>query len=243
MRQPSITTSWVAEPKAIRKVEFRDGTSDDLGKPKRESVFPDGVAYEVTKLLQQNVQAGTGTRANIGCPAAGKTGTTDAFNDAWFVGYTPKLATSTWVGFPNALQSMPGVAGGTIPAGIWHDYMIVAKGGNCMGFKQPGGSPDFQQFRPRRGGQVQGGAPGAPYSGGGTGNGTQGNYYSPRAPAAPGPSPNGGGQNYNGYDQRLYDAPPQPAPQPAPQPDATPDAVDGGGDPDQGASNPDDVNP
>ena len=100
-------------------------------------MFTDGQAYEVTKILQQNVTGGTGTRAQIGCPAAGKTGTTDAFNDAWFVGYTPKLATSTWVGFPNALQSMPGVAGGTIPAAIWHDYMIIAKGDDCSSFPQP----------------------------------------------------------------------------------------------------------
>ena len=53
-----------------------------------------------TKILEQNVQAGTGTAANIGRPAAGKTGTTDEFNDAWFVGYTPKLASSVWVGYP-----------------------------------------------------------------------------------------------------------------------------------------------
>ena len=77
------------EPKAIKKVVFPDGKSDDLGKPKRKRVISDGVAYEVTKILKQNVQSGTGTHANIGCPAAGKTGTTDNFNDAWFVGYTP----------------------------------------------------------------------------------------------------------------------------------------------------------
>ena len=50
------------EPKAITKVEFPDGKSDDLGKPKRKRVFSDGVAYEVTKILEQNVQGGTGTR-------------------------------------------------------------------------------------------------------------------------------------------------------------------------------------
>ena len=76
-----------------QKVEFPDGKSEDLGKPERKRVFTDGVAYEVTKILEQNVQGGTGTAANVGCPAAGKTGTTDNFNDAWFVGYTPHLAT------------------------------------------------------------------------------------------------------------------------------------------------------
>ena len=127
-------------------MEFPDGKSDDLGKPERKRVFTDGQAYEVTKILKQNVTGGTGTRAQIGCPAAGKTGTTDAFNDAWFVGYTPKLATSSWVGYPNALQSMPGVAGGTIPAGIWHDYMIDAKGDSCDDFKVPTERAKFSPF-------------------------------------------------------------------------------------------------
>src|SRR3712207_1533570 len=108
------------EPKAIRKIEFPDGKSEDLGKANRKRVFSDGVAYEVTKILKQNISGGTGTRANIGCPAAGKTGTTDNENDAWFVGYTPKLATATWMGYPNALVSMPGVQGGSYPASIWH---------------------------------------------------------------------------------------------------------------------------
>ena len=109
------------EPKAITKVVFPDGKSDDLGEPKRERAFSDGVAYEVTKILQQNVTGGTGTAAQIGCPAAGKTGTTDNFNDAWFVGYTPHLSSSVWVGYPNALVEMRSVhgisvAGGTFPA-------------------------------------------------------------------------------------------------------------------------------
>ena len=75
-----------ADPKAISKVEFADGKSDKLGKPKRKRVFSDGVALEVTKILEMNVKSGTGTKAGIGCPSAGKTGTTDNFNDAWFVG-------------------------------------------------------------------------------------------------------------------------------------------------------------
>ena len=79
------------EPKAITKVEFPDGKTDDLGKPERERVFPEWVAYEATKILEMNVTSGTGTAAQIGCDAAGKTGTTDNFNDAWFVGYTPHL--------------------------------------------------------------------------------------------------------------------------------------------------------
>ena len=61
-------------------------------KPKRKRVISDGVAYEVTEILEQNVQYGTGTGAYFGRPAAGKTGTTDDHADAWFCGYTPAAA-------------------------------------------------------------------------------------------------------------------------------------------------------
>src|SRR5256714_41481 len=120
-----------SEPRAIRRVGFPDGKVDDLGKPKRHRVISDGIAYEATKILEMNIQRGTGTAANYGCPAAGKTGTTDNFNDAWFVGYTPSMATSVWVGYPNALTEMRSVhgiavAGGTFPAQIWHHPMNAA---------------------------------------------------------------------------------------------------------------------
>jgi penicillin-binding protein 1A len=106
-------------------------------------VFEDGVAYEVTQILEDNVDAGTGTSAGTGCgDEAGKTGTTDDFNDAMFVGYTPVLSTGVWVGYPDALQSMTSVhgvsvAGGTFPAQIWHDFMSVALDGRCETFPEP----------------------------------------------------------------------------------------------------------
>jgi penicillin-binding protein 1A len=235
------------EPKGISKVVFPDGESDDLGKPERKRVFSDGVAYEVTKILKQNVTGGTGTRAQIGCPVAGKTGTTDKFNDAWFVGYTPKLSTSTWVGFPNALQSMPGVAGGTIPAGIWHDYMAVAKGNYCGDFPTPKEPPKWQAFPGRQAAATGSGTgyynqqPGTGYGngnyGGGGNTGGDGTYYTPPANRAP-PSNSVGGQTYNrGYDPRLYEDAPQDAPDPPPaSPRPAPDP--GGGDPDVGAPEP-----
>ena len=120
------------KPIAIKKVSFPDGHVDELGEPDRERVFSDGVAYEVTQILEDNVDAGTGTSAGTGCgDEAGKTGTTDDFNDAMFIGYTPKLSTGVWVGYPDALISMSSVhgvsvAGGTFPAKIWHDFMSVA---------------------------------------------------------------------------------------------------------------------
>jgi penicillin-binding protein 1A len=139
-----------SRPKAIRRVEFPDGKSEELGKPQRKRVFSDGVAAEATKILQKNVQSGTGTKAKTDCPTAGKTGTTDNFNDAWFVGYTPKLAAAVWVGYPNALREMRGVhgvdvAGGTFPASIWGAFMRQVPG-SCGAFKEPTKPIQFQPF-------------------------------------------------------------------------------------------------
>ena len=138
-------------PKAIKKVVFPDGKSEDLGKPVRKRVLTDGQAYEVTQILEANVLGGTGTAAQIGCPTAGKTGTTDEFNDAWFVGYTPHLSTAVWVGYPDAQVSMEAtrigsVAGGTWPARIWHDFMLTAHGENCDDFPEPTEPAEFSPF-------------------------------------------------------------------------------------------------
>ncbi len=128
-----------SDPQAIRRVVFPDGKVDNLGKPKRKRVLPNWVAGVVVKILEQNVQKGTATASNIGCPSFAKTGTTDNFNDAWLDGSTPDLTTAVWVGYPNALIQMRNVhgisvAGGTIPAQIWHDYMSVAHGSDCNQF-------------------------------------------------------------------------------------------------------------
>jgi penicillin-binding protein 1A len=133
-------------PTAITKVEFeRTGRSElpRRWRPHRTKVFPDGVTYEATKILEMNIQGGTGTHANIGCPAGGKTGTTDLNTDAWFVGFTPRLATAVWVGYPNDRTQMNGlyfganVDGGTFPADIWGAYMREAKGSYCGAFPLP----------------------------------------------------------------------------------------------------------
>jgi penicillin-binding protein 1A len=83
------------------------------------------------------ITSGTGTAANYGCPAAGKTGTTTNFTDAYFDGFTPQLATAVWVGYPDATTSMPGGFGGTLAAPIWHDYMAAASNGYCGDFAPP----------------------------------------------------------------------------------------------------------
>jgi penicillin-binding protein 1A len=107
-------------------------------KVRRTKAFTDGATNEVTKILKQNVTGGTGTRAQIGCPAAGKTGTVDEFTDAWFVGYTPRLSTAVWVGHATERRTLGGgAAGGVLAAPIWGDYMQTAKGDYCGDFPEP----------------------------------------------------------------------------------------------------------
>jgi penicillin-binding protein 1A len=126
------------KPIVVRKVTFPDKHFDYLGKPVRHKVFDDGVTYEATQILEKNVQGGTGTKAQIGCPAAGKTGTVDNFTDAWFVGYTPRLVTSVWVGHPKDPYPLgPNAQGGAIAAPIWGAYMKSAKGKFCGDFAKP----------------------------------------------------------------------------------------------------------
>jgi penicillin-binding protein 1A len=123
-----------SKPMAITKVVLAGGKVDTdagWGKPQRERAISDGVAYEVTQILQDNINEGTGTGAYFGRPAAGKTGTTDNHADAWFSGYTPQLETTVWVGYPGGeipMESVHGiaVAGGTFPATIWQLFMRAA---------------------------------------------------------------------------------------------------------------------
>lgn len=133
-------------PRAIRKVVFPDGHSElpKRWKVKRTKAFEDGMTYEATKILEANIQGGTGTKAAIGCPAGGKTGTTDHNTDAWFAGFTPRLATAVWVGYPSSNAVFMNheffggaVDGGTFPSLIWGAYMKQAVGGYCGDFPQP----------------------------------------------------------------------------------------------------------
>jgi penicillin-binding protein 1A len=89
------------------------------------------VAALVNDILKGVVQSGTGARARIGRPVAGKTGTTQDYRDAWFVGYTPDLVASVWVGYQakeDPMRNVHGikVAGGTFPAQIWAAFMKKA---------------------------------------------------------------------------------------------------------------------
>lgn len=117
---------FVVEPYAIQRIEDSRGRIlYRAGKTKFSHQLSLKTAAEMTAMMKTVILSGTGTAANIGKPAAGKTGTTDDYKDAYFVGYTPDIVTGVWVGDDNN-KKMGGLTGGTIPARIWKDVMTVA---------------------------------------------------------------------------------------------------------------------
>ncbi|HEX3323960.1 MAG TPA: transglycosylase domain-containing protein [Solirubrobacterales bacterium] len=131
------------DPIAIRRVAFPGGRIERPHRTAPRRVISEAVAYEVTRLLHDNITEGTGTAAYTGCAGqAGKTGTTDRETDAWFAGYQPNLTSVVWVGYPqsNAIEmtSVHGITvfGGTFPAEIWHSLYSGAEV-PCEEFSKP----------------------------------------------------------------------------------------------------------
>ena len=117
---------YVVEPYAVESVQDSRGRYlYRASSTKSSHQLSMNTAAEVTAMLKTVILSGTGRGANIGKPCAGKTGTTDDYRDAYFVGYTPDIVTGVWVGDDNNKQ-MKGLTGGTIPAKIWKEIMTVA---------------------------------------------------------------------------------------------------------------------
>ena len=117
---------YKVEPFAIERIESSRGTILYEAKKARTSkVLNLNTAATMTAIMKTVITNGTGRAASIGKPAAGKTGTTDDSRDAWFIGFTPDVVTGVWVGNDDNSQ-MGAVTGGTIPAKIWRDVMVVA---------------------------------------------------------------------------------------------------------------------
>ncbi len=122
-------------------------------------VLDPSVAYVTTKMLQAAVDSGTGTAAQIpGWEVAGKTGTTTDYTDAWFVGYTPTLATAVWIGHPEGrvplrnVRGVRAVTGGSIPAWIWRAYVRAALAGvDPVPFHLPSEYYEVVELDPRHG--------------------------------------------------------------------------------------------
>ncbi|MGH9282009.1 MAG: penicillin-binding transpeptidase domain-containing protein, partial [Acidimicrobiales bacterium] len=119
-------------PAFVTKVVAGDGRTLYEHGHRQQRVMEQAAADVETDVLRQVVERGTGVAARIGRPVAGKTGTGQEWRDAWFVGYTPQLATAVWVGFAEGQRSMvpPAtralVTGGSWPAQIWQLYMAAA---------------------------------------------------------------------------------------------------------------------
>ncbi|HEX6601029.1 MAG TPA: transglycosylase domain-containing protein, partial [Solirubrobacterales bacterium] len=206
------------KPIAVKKVVLPNGQVERPERARPERVLSAPAAWEVTRLLQDNITEGTGTAAYTGCAGqAGKTGTTDEYTDAWFAGYQPNLSTAVWVGYPESndisMTSVHGrtVFGGTFPAEIWHSLYANA-GVPCEEFTEPEEQISWAPYY----GRYARSSPSDDSSLGGSDSGG-GEESAPPGSAAVG-----------GYDPNAY-APgagqePLPAPEPPPQSDV------GGGD-------------
>jgi len=126
-------------PVVIVKIVDRNGKVIEQAEHQERSVISEKSAYLLTDMLKGVITRGTGAAANIGRPAAGKTGTTSDYKDAWFVGYTPDLVAAVWIGNDDNTV-MNGMTGGRTPAVIWRTFMQKALAGiKASDFSRPAG--------------------------------------------------------------------------------------------------------
>jgi penicillin-binding protein 1A len=203
------------EPTGIQEVQAQpgqvlpDGNGRDVNQVTLTRVLPPWVTSEETSMLETVIQYGTARNAAIGQFAAGKTGTTSNYGDAWFIGWDHKYTVAVWVGYPTRLISMSTdyaggpVEGGTFPALIWHDFMI--------------GSMQVEQERQERAAAAKG------TTGGASEEGSAGSAPLPPPPASGGEREGSGKAAHGGGPQS--NAPPR-------------ETGEGGGGPPAGSSPP-----
>ncbi len=133
------------KPISVKRIVLPTGVVLKENSPSCTQVIAPETAHTITAMLENVIKGGTGRRAYIGRPAAGKTGTTSDFKDAWFVGYTPDLSCAVWFGNDNNVPTNH-VAGGSLPAMTWAKFMHVAtKGYPVVEF--PGGKLITEGYR------------------------------------------------------------------------------------------------
>ena len=198
------------EPVAIVKVLNQKGEVLEEAHPKSEQVLKKSTANNLTSMLMGVIARGTGTRANIGRPAAGKTGTTDNYQDAWFVGYVPDLVTGVWVGCDDNAR-MGSMTGGTTPATIWKAFMSKVvqgmpnknfNGAYLTSVEKPAKTEDKKddKDKDKDGKEQKQGKDAKPKESGKSGEGNAPAVPAQEAvpaPTAPSPVPGGGGKKAN----------------------------------------------
>ncbi|WP_306253376.1 transglycosylase domain-containing protein [Parvularcula sp. IMCC14364] len=127
---PFARSGLSASPYVISRIENRQGeVVYERALQPQQQLFDESVSRDMTHLMHQVMVSGTGRRARPGSrAAAGKTGTTNDWKDAWFVGYTAQMTAGVWVG-NDENASMQEVTGGTLPASIWRSFMLAAHEG------------------------------------------------------------------------------------------------------------------
>jgi penicillin-binding protein 1A len=132
-RVTSNLPAWKNGPVAVEDVRTASGHHLVKYKRKTIQVIPANIAEEAKQVMEGVVTHGTGTAAQLpNDVVAGKTGTTENYGDAWFVGFDSRYTVAVWVGYPDKLIPMKTqfrggpVEGGTYPAEIWHDFMLAA---------------------------------------------------------------------------------------------------------------------
>ena len=131
----------VTTPSLIRRVETTDGEVLFTSYPRAERAVSEATAFLMTSMLSDVINSGTGwpaRRVGFTLPAAGKTGTTNDYKDAWFVGYTPKLATGVWVGYDQPRTIIGNGYAGELAVPLWGRFMAIAtRGHEPEAFKPP----------------------------------------------------------------------------------------------------------
>ncbi|PSP09067.1 MAG: penicillin-binding protein [Cyanobacteria bacterium SW_10_48_33] len=117
---------WYSKPTMIVRVTDSEGNVVLNNQPDPKLVLNQWAVASLNSVLQNVIQQGTGAAAQIGRPAAGKTGTTDSNRDVWFIGYVPQLATAVWIGNDNYEPLVAGATGGRYAAPVWRNFMKQA---------------------------------------------------------------------------------------------------------------------
>jgi penicillin-binding protein 1A len=149
-------------PYAVIRVEDKNGTILEENIPAEQEVLSPQTCFVMTNLLEGVVERGTGIAARaLRRPCAGKTGTTNDFSDAWFIGYTPQLVAGVWVGYDERVSLGDKMTGGRVSCPIWTNFMAAAlKGEPVLNFKPPDGIV-FALIDPKTGLLAQTNTPGA----------------------------------------------------------------------------------